>query len=124
MVRHGGTRPRSGAVVTAAFKNALLIAAATAFGIFLVEAFAFPVLLSTMSANMAGLTQDFARQLAQSSKAGIVPRDYVMLTGDSYAEGLGDALRERGVSLLPAGATDVQGEFAAGDTVELVSTHG
>jgi len=34
------------------------------------------------------------------------------------------ALRERGVSLLPAGVTDVQGEFAAGDTVELVSIHG
>ena len=34
------------------------------------------------------------------------------------------ALRERGVSLLPAGVTEVQGEFSAGDTVELVSKLG
>jgi glutamate 5-kinase len=32
------------------------------------------------------------------------------------------AILERGVSLLPAGVTAVEGEFIAGDTVELVGT--
>jgi glutamate 5-kinase len=34
------------------------------------------------------------------------------------------ALIERGVSLLPAGVTKVEGTFSAGDTVELISTDG
>lgn len=34
------------------------------------------------------------------------------------------ALRERGVSLLPAGVTAVEGEFSSGDTVELVDSNG
>lgn len=38
--------------------------------------------------------------------------------------GAATALRERGVSLLPAGVTKVEGEFTAGDTVELVAPDG
>ena len=34
------------------------------------------------------------------------------------------AILEKGVSLLPAGVTAVQGSFSAGDTVELVSADG
>ncbi len=34
------------------------------------------------------------------------------------------AIRERGVSLLPAGVTGVEGEFIAGDTVELATASG
>ena len=34
------------------------------------------------------------------------------------------ALKERGVSLLPAGVTAVEGVFSAGDTVELVESNG
>ncbi len=34
------------------------------------------------------------------------------------------ALKEKGVSLLPAGVTSVEGEFSSGDTVELVSGSG
>lgn len=34
------------------------------------------------------------------------------------------ALKERGVSLLPAGVTAVEGEFSSGDTVELASVDG
>ena len=39
-------------------------------------------------------------------------------------DGAVTALRERGVSLLPAGVKNVEGEFISGDTVELVSTTG
>lgn len=34
------------------------------------------------------------------------------------------AIKERGVSLLPAGVTAVEGEFSSGDTVEIVSASG
>jgi glutamate 5-kinase len=39
-------------------------------------------------------------------------------------DGAVKAIRERGVSLLPAGVTSVSGEFISGDTVELVSQNG
>lgn len=39
-------------------------------------------------------------------------------------DGAVSAILERGVSLLPAGVTDVEGEFISGDTVELVSKAG
>ena len=39
-------------------------------------------------------------------------------------DGAVKAIRERGVSLLPAGVTSVSGEFISGDTVELVSEQG
>ncbi|MBU3716180.1 MAG: glutamate 5-kinase [Candidatus Nanopelagicaceae bacterium] len=39
-------------------------------------------------------------------------------------EGAAKALRERGVSLLPAGTTKVMGDFSAGDTVEIVAPDG
>ena len=39
-------------------------------------------------------------------------------------DGAVSAIRERGVSLLPAGVIGVQGDFSAGDTVELVSQSG
>ncbi|MFZ9879056.1 MAG: glutamate 5-kinase [Candidatus Nanopelagicaceae bacterium] len=39
-------------------------------------------------------------------------------------EGAATALRERGVSLLPAGTTKVVGEFSAGDTVEIIAPDG
>jgi glutamate 5-kinase len=39
-------------------------------------------------------------------------------------DGAVTAILERGVSLLPAGVTEVVGEFISGDTVELVSSGG
>ena len=39
-------------------------------------------------------------------------------------DGAVTAIKERGVSLLPAGVTSVEGEFISGDTVELVSSNG
>jgi glutamate 5-kinase len=39
-------------------------------------------------------------------------------------DGAVKAIRERGVSLLPAGVTSVSGEFISGDTIELVSQSG
>src|SRR5262249_9332849 len=57
----------------------------------------FPFVLTTLSSSVIlTVTDEFARQLGQSSKAGLVPRDYILITGDSYAEGLGDTLAEVG----------------------------
>lgn len=39
-------------------------------------------------------------------------------------EGAAKALREKGVSLLPAGTTKVVGDFSAGDTVEIIAPDG
>ena len=39
-------------------------------------------------------------------------------------DGAVKALRERGVSLLPAGVTQFEGEFASGDTVDVVAANG
>ena len=39
-------------------------------------------------------------------------------------DGAVTAVLERGVSLLPAGVTSVEGEFSAGDAVELASKSG
>ena len=39
-------------------------------------------------------------------------------------DGAAHALRERGTSLLPVGVVEVQGEFQAGDAVEVSSTDG
>lgn len=39
-------------------------------------------------------------------------------------DGAVTAIKERGVSLLPAGVTSVEGEFSSGDTVELASKSG
>ena len=45
--------------------------------------------------------------------------------GSLYVDaGAATALVERGVSLLPAGVTKVEGEFSAGDTVEIVAPDG
>jgi hypothetical protein len=74
-------------------KNALLALGATAIALALIELLIFPRLLETMPSNVIPMTQDFGAVLAQSSKAGLIPRDYIMLTGDSYAEGHGDAWR-------------------------------
>jgi glutamate 5-kinase len=41
-----------------------------------------------------------------------------------HDDGAVTAILERGVSLLPAGVTEVVGEFISGDTVELVSSGG
>jgi hypothetical protein len=74
-------------------KNLLLVLAGTAVAIALLEIAVFPYLLAGMPTNVAQMTRPFARQLAQSSKAGTIPRNYIIVTGDSYAEGWGDGLR-------------------------------
>jgi len=71
--------------------NLLLAAASVAATLAFVELVLVPVLLDRLPlADHGRVVNRAVRMLAQSSKAGVLPRDYVALMGDSYAEGEGD----------------------------------
>src|SRR5262249_21639042 len=73
-------------------RNLLLVLAAIVLAMAAIELLLFPYLLRGMPTNLLAMTQEFGNVLAQSSKADVVPQDYIVITGDSYAEGHGDAL--------------------------------
>src|SRR3954453_4634068 len=76
----------------AALGNALLLIISVG-ATYLVASFViFRFLLPHLSFNLHPHFPDVAEVFAQTSKAGTVPRDYVALLGDSYAEGQGDGL--------------------------------
>lgn len=75
------------------FENLLTVFLSMLAGAAIIELVIFPLYLDAMPSNVASLNGRFGQQLAQSSKAGVVPNDYIMITGDSYSVGLGDALR-------------------------------
>src|SRR5947209_6248990 len=54
--------------------------------------FLFRVLIGDLPINLRPHFPDLVEVFAQTSKAGTVPRDYIALLGDSYAEGQGDGL--------------------------------
>ena len=55
-----------------------------------VELLAFPFVLAHISTAPLGFLGEGETLLAQTSKRGVFPRDYIALTGDSYAAGWGD----------------------------------
>jgi GDSL-like Lipase/Acylhydrolase family len=76
----------------AALGNALLLIISVG-ATYLVASFViFRFLLPHLSFNLHPHFPDIAEVFAQTSKAGTVPRDYIALLGDSYAEGQGDGL--------------------------------
>lgn len=72
--------------------NALLAAGSLALALAACE-LAFVPLLPWLPLKLHGGLHEGLRVFAQSSKAGVEPRDYVALLGDSYAQGAGDWLR-------------------------------
>ena len=54
--------------------------------------FLFRLVISDLPINLRPHFPDLAEVFAQTSKAGTVPRDYIALLGDSYAEGQGDEI--------------------------------
>ena len=54
--------------------------------------FLFRVLIGELPINLRPHFPDLAEVFAQTSKRATVPRDYIALLGDSYAEGQGDGL--------------------------------
>ncbi len=68
----------------------------TILGYFLIEALFFRVVLPASDPNVRPHLTETPGVLAQSTKAHFAPRDYVAILGDSFAEGLGDALLAAG----------------------------
>ena len=75
-----------------AFANALLLFVSIAVTYLVASFVIFRFLLPHLSLNLHPHFPDIAELFAQTSKAGAVPRDYITLLGDSYAEGQGDGL--------------------------------
>ena len=76
--------------------NAALLLVSLAVTYVALELAFFRVVLPHLSLNMRPLLPDTADVLAQNSKSGTLPHDYIALLGDSYAEGLGDWLLAAG----------------------------
>jgi len=76
----------------AALANALLLVVSVGVTWLVASFVIFRFLLPHLSLNLHPHFPDIAELFAQTSKAGTVPRDYIALLGDSYAEGQGDGL--------------------------------
>ena len=74
-------------------KNLILLLAST-FLIMALGEWLFPKFIGKLPLRLYGLIDKDLRVLAQSSKKNQLPKDYIALTGDSYAVGTGDWLNE------------------------------
>jgi hypothetical protein len=70
--------------------NSLIVIASTALCYLAVELIFFKVLFANADLGVRPYLPETAGALAQSTKAGSVPHDYVAILGDSYAQGFGD----------------------------------
>ncbi len=76
--------------------NLLLLLGTIAIAYLVLEVLFFRVVLIHWPPGMTIYLPETADVLAQNSKAGPLPRDYVVLLGDSYAKGVGDWLLDAG----------------------------
>jgi len=74
-------------------KNLILLLAST-FLIMALGEWVFPKFIGKLPLRLYGLIDKNLRVLAQNSKKNQMPKDYIALTGDSYAIGAGDWLSE------------------------------
>jgi len=72
--------------------NAVLVLLSLAVSYLAASFFLFRGIIGDLPINLRPHFPDLAEVFAQTSKAGTVPRDYIALLGDSYAEGQGDGL--------------------------------
>jgi hypothetical protein len=82
--------------VPAAIANVLLAIGSTLLCYVAMEYAVFRYALPYLPIDVRPHLPDMVDVLAQNSKAGFLPHDYVALLGDSYAEGLGDWLLQQG----------------------------
>ncbi|MEJ0075001.1 MAG: SGNH/GDSL hydrolase family protein [Alphaproteobacteria bacterium] len=82
--------------VKSALVNALLLFVSIGVTYLVASFVIFRLLLPHLWLNLHPHFPDIAELFAQTSKAGTVPRDYIALLGDSYAEGQGDGLLAAG----------------------------
>jgi hypothetical protein len=74
--------------------NSLLTVVSTIVGYLIVEVVFFRIMLPDLRFNVRPFLPETPGVLAQTSKAGYAPRNYVAIMGDSYAEGVGDEMLE------------------------------
>jgi hypothetical protein len=79
-----------------ALGNILLVAGSITICYAVAEFAFFRFMLPYMSLNILPHLPDRAAYFMQSSKSHFVPRDYIVLVGDSYAQGMGDWLYANG----------------------------
>jgi len=94
LLRSSGAWSRVGPSLRVRFANGLLAIAAIVLTYLGAEATFSLVGLRYVPLRLQGDLPADIRVFAQSSKAGVVPRDAVLLLGDSYAQGYGDWLLE------------------------------
>jgi hypothetical protein len=82
--------------VSSAIVNLLLAIGSLLLCYVVLEYAVFRVALPYLPVDVRMHLPDIADVLAQNSKSGYLPHDYVALIGDSYAEGLGDWLLQQG----------------------------
>lgn len=106
--------------VPAAIVNALLAIASTLLCYVALEYAMFRVALPYLPVDVRPHLPDMVDVLAQNSKAGHLPHDYIALLGDSYAEGLGDwLLQVGGDRSQPFHSADVIRQATGRDVVSL-----
>ena len=80
----------------------------------------FRLLLPHLSLNLRPYFPDLAEVLSQNTKAGHVPKDFIALVGDSYAEGHGDwLLSAQGNRAKPFNSANVLHDLTGRDVINL-----
>jgi hypothetical protein len=103
---------------SAAIVNLLLALASLVLCYVVLEYAIFRIALPYLPVDARTHLPDMIDVLAQGSKAGYLPHDYVALLGDSYAEGLGDwLLQQGGDRTKPFHSADVIRELTGRDVV-------
>ena len=72
--------------------NTILVVVSTALCYLAIEFFFFKLIFTHIATGVRQYLPETPGVLVQTSKAGPLPRDYVAILGDSFAEGIGDML--------------------------------
>src|SRR5258708_15248909 len=100
------------------FINATLVLGSSLLTYFVVEAAIFRLLLPIIPIEARAQLSEIADVLTQNSKSDFLPRNYLALLGDSYAEGLGDWLwQTRGNRAAPFHSANVIHDLTGRDVV-------
>ncbi len=101
------------ALARPAIANSLLVLASVLTFYVAMEYALFRVLLPIAPLDIQTRIPELADVLTQTSKSAYLPHDYVALLGDSYAEGVGDWLLEKGSKL--------NGPFHSADVIHRIT---
>jgi hypothetical protein len=81
---------------TSRLANVSLVLVSALVGYFLIEIVFFRLIFPIVDPGVRPYLPETPGVLAQSTKAHFVPHDYIAILGDSFAQGVGDALLAAG----------------------------